>query len=205
MTDICDGNAQTAADTAPRPRRRWGLPLVVLVTAVASVLITGCGSSGSSSPTTTTAATPTTAAPTTTQPPAATTTTGPAPVSEVRTGTVKGLGTVLVDGQGFTLYLFVPDKQSGTSTCYGPCATAWPPLLLPAGKTVPEAGPGVTVSLLGTTHRSDGTTEITYNKWPLYLWAGDSEPGQATGQGINNNGGLWYVLSPQGQEITTAP
>ena len=112
---------------------------------------------------------------------------------------------MLVDGQGLTLYLFVPDAQKGTSTCYNACAQAWPPLLLPAGTTVPLAGPGVSTALLGTTHRSDGTTEITYNKWPLYLWVGDSEPGQATGQGINNNGGLWYVLSPSGKEITAAP
>ena len=127
------------------------------------------------------------------------------PVYEVRTGTVKGLGTVLVDGQGFTLYMFVPDKQSGNSTCYGPCAQAWPPLLLPAGTTTPLAGPGVNSALLGTTHRTDGTTQLTYNKWPLYLWVNDSQPGQATGQGINNHGGLWYVLSPQGNEITTTP
>ena len=112
---------------------------------------------------------------------------------------------MLVDGQGFTLYLFVPDKQSGTSTCYNSCATAWPPLLLPAGTTTPVAGPGVDAALLGTTHRTDGTTQLTYNKWPLYLWVSDSQPGMATGQGINNNGGLWYVLSPQGKEITTAP
>jgi predicted lipoprotein with Yx(FWY)xxD motif len=121
----------------------------------------------------------------------------------VSTGTVKGLGTVLVDGQGFTLYMFVPDKQSGTSTCYGRCAQGWPPLLLPAGVTAPVAGPGVKSSLLGTTHRTDGTTQITYNKWPLYLWVTDSQPGEATGQGLDNLGGLWYVLSPDGQEITT--
>ena len=117
---------------------------------------------------------------------------------QVRTGTVKGLGTVLVDGKGMTLYLFVPDKQLAKSTCYGACAQAWPPLLLPAGVTSPLAGPGAQSSLLGTTHRSDGTTQVTYNKWPLYLWVGDSQPGQATGQGINNLGGLWYVLSPDG-------
>lgn len=124
---------------------------------------------------------------------------------QVRTGTVKGLGSVLVDGKGMTLYLFVPDKQLATSTCYGACAQAWPPLLLPGGVTSPLAGPGAQSSLLGTTHRSDGTTQVTYNKWPLYLWVGDSQPGQATGQGINNLGGLWYVLSPDGQEITTTP
>ena len=60
-------------------------------------------------------------------------------------------------------------------------------------------------SLLGTTRRTDGTVQVTYNKWPLYLWVGDSQPGQATGQGLNNLGGLWYVLSPTGKTITTKP
>lgn len=188
-------------DATIRSNRRWGLP-IMLAMVVSSVLIAGCGSSSSSSPTTTNApATPSTTA----KPAASTTTTGPAPSYEVRTGQVKGLGTVLVDGQGFTLYLFVPDAQKGISTCYNACAVAWPPLLLPAGTTVPLAGPGVNAALVGTTHRSNGTTEITYNKWPLYTWVSDSEPGQATGQGINNNGGLWYVLSPSGKEITATP
>ena len=128
-------------------------------------------------------------------------TTGP-PFYEVKTGRVKGLGTVLVDGQGLTLYLFVPDKQSGRSTCYKRCAQGWPPLLLPTGVTTPVAGRGVKASLLRTTRRRDGTTQITYNRWPLYLWVGDSGPGQATGQGINNLGGLWYVVSPDGKAIT---
>lgn len=125
-----------------------------------------------------------------------------APVYEVTTGKVKGLGQVLVDGQGLTLYLFEPDKQSGSSTCYGKCAEAWPPLLLPVGVTSPLAGAGVKESLLGTTHRTDGTVQVTYNKWPLYAWVIDSAPGDATGQGINNLGGLWYVLSPDGAPIT---
>jgi predicted lipoprotein with Yx(FWY)xxD motif len=124
------------------------------------------------------------------------------PVYEVTTGSVPGLGQVLVDGQGLTLYLFVPDKQSGSSTCYAECASAWPPLLLPDGVTAPVAGPGIKASLLATTHRTDGTVQVTYNKWPLYTWAGDSGPGQASGQGLNNLGGLWYVLSPDGATIT---
>jgi len=118
---------------------------------------------------------------------------------------VKGLGTVLVDGQGMTLYLFVPDKQSGVSTCYGSCAQGWPPLVLPTGVTAPVAGGGARSSLLGTSHRSDGTVQVTYNKWPLYTWVGDSVPGQATGQGIDNLGGLWYVLSPSGSTVTAKP
>jgi predicted lipoprotein with Yx(FWY)xxD motif len=121
------------------------------------------------------------------------------------TGNVSGLGTVLVDGQGFTLYVFAPDKQSGTSTCNGSCALAWPPLTLPTGVTTPVAGSGVNQSLLATTKRSDGTTQVTYNRWPLYLWQGDSQPGQATGQALDQSGGLWYTLSPSGSEITVKP
>ena len=115
---------------------------------------------------------------------------------------MPGLGTVLVDGQGRTLYLFEPDMQSGGSTCYGSCARAWPPLLLPAGVSAPLAGTGVSAGLLGTTHRTGGTVQVTYNKWPLYLWIGDTRPGQATGQALANDGGLWYVVSPSGNAIT---
>ncbi len=171
------------------------------------VLLAGCGSSGSSSTTTTTSPTTAHSGATTTTAAGGTTTTagGTPPFYEVRTGSVSGLGTVLVDGPGNTLYLFVPDKQSGSSTCYSACAQGWPPLLLPSGVSTPVAGSGVNSALLGTTHRTDGTVQITYNKWPLYTWVGDSEPGQATGQGLNNLGGLWYVLSPDGKEITTKP
>jgi len=115
------------------------------------------------------------------------------------------LGTILVDGQGRTLYLFEPDKQTGQSTCYGNCATGWPPLLLPAGVSKPVAGAEVNASLLGITHRTGGATQVTYNKWPLYLWIGDSAAGQATGQALDNDGGLWYVLSASGVAITTTP
>ncbi|MGO9853417.1 MAG: hypothetical protein ACLPYY_00010 [Acidimicrobiales bacterium] len=128
---------------------------------------------------------------------------GPSPYYEVKTGTVSGLGTVLVDGQGLTLYMFVPDDQRGKSTCYGSCASGWPPLRLPTGVTVPVAGSQAEPSLLGTTARRDGGLQVTYNGWPLYIWTGDTEPGQATGQGIDSLGGYWYVLSPSGQVIKT--
>lgn len=183
--------------------------LVVAVLALPAVL-SACGSSSPAASTTTTrAAPPTTAAPSATTSsagslPTSTTAPGtPTPVYEVRTGTVPGLGKVLVDGQGFTLYIFEPDKQSGKSTCYGNCAQGWPPLLLPSGVTAPVSGPGVDASLLGVTARTDGTTEVTYNKWPLYLWVNDSSPGQATGQGLNNLGGLWYVIAPDGHPVLT--
>jgi len=119
----------------------------------------------------------------------------------VTTGDVKGLGTVLVDGGGYTLYLFLPDDHASHSQCTGICAAEWPPLLLPKGTAAPVGGGGIRPSLLGTTVRSDGGVQVTYNGWPLYTWPDDLSPGQATGQGLNNVGGLWYVVSPEGSPI----
>ena len=111
-----------------------------------------------------------------------------------------GLGKILVDSQGRTLYLFAQD--TGTkSTCSGSCATAWPPLRA-SGK--PTAGGGAQASLLGTTPRSDGKPQVTYNGHPLYGYQGDSKPGDTNGQGITGFGAAWYVLTPAGNEITAS-
>jgi predicted lipoprotein with Yx(FWY)xxD motif len=107
------------------------------------------------------------------------------------------LGRILVDGKGITLYDFVKDRGT-TSACYGACAALWPPLIS-NGK--PLAGPGVRASLLGTTRRKDGKLEVTYNGHPLYYFVTDRKPGQTTGQGVNQFGGPWWVLSPAGKEI----
>ena len=123
-----------------------------------------------------------------------------ASASEVKIAAVPGFGQILVDGQGFTLYVFVPDQQS-SSTCYNTCATAWPPLILDSGQSVPSAGTGAHAPLLGITHRSDGSLQVTYDHWPLYTWVNDVRPGEATGEGLNNLGGLWYVLGPTGNVI----
>ena len=106
-------------------------------------------------------------------------------------------GTILVDSKGITLYDFVKDK-SATSVCYGACAALWPPLLT-TGKPIP--GPGVRASLLGTTKRKDGKLEVTYGGHPLYYFVTDRKPGQTTGQGVNQFGGPWWVLSAAGKEI----
>ena len=130
--------------------------------------------------------------------------TGPsagAPDYEVHTAGVGGAGTVLVDGQGMTLYLFEPDRQ-GPSTCSASCAASWPPLVLPAGVQAPGAGGGVRGGLRGAVRRSDGTLQATYDRWPLYRWIGDTRPGVATGQGLDNFGGLWYVVSTAGTAVT---
>jgi len=126
----------------------------------------------------------------------------PGPTYEVKLATIAGLGPVLVTGQGLTLYLFVPDHQS-RSTCTGMCAVQWPPLILPKGVPRPLAGPGIKSVLLGASPRADGTMQITYNHWPLYRWLPDLHPGQATGQGLNNLGGLWWVMNADGSAVTT--
>jgi len=107
------------------------------------------------------------------------------------------LGRILVDSKGITLYDFVKDKR-GASSCYGACAALWPPLIT---KGKPHAGHGVRASLLGTTKRKDGKLEVTYNGHPLYYFVSDRKPGQTTGQGVNQFGGPWWVLSPAGKEI----
>src|SRR6478735_324603 len=107
------------------------------------------------------------------------------------------IGRILVDSKGITLYDFPPDKGT-TSVCYGACAALWPPLIT---KGKPVAGPGVRASLLGTTKRKDGKLEVTYNGHPLYYFVSDRKPGQTIGQGLNQFGGPWWVLSPAGKEI----
>lgn len=102
------------------------------------------------------------------------------------------LGTILVDGEGMTLYLFTNDEP-GVSNCEGDCLAAWPPLL-----GTPQAGEGADDSKLGTIERSDGTTQVTYNDWPLYYWMNDSAPGDTTGQGVN---GVWWVVDRDGEAI----
>jgi len=108
------------------------------------------------------------------------------------------LGSILTDGRGETLYLF--EKDTGTSsTCYGPCAAAWPPLTTAAAQ--PDVAGGADQTLLGTTTRTDGTMQTTYAGHPLYYFTGDQKPGDTMGQGLQNFGGGWDVLTPGGMKI----
>src|SRR5262249_38739913 len=107
------------------------------------------------------------------------------------------LGKILVDARGHSLYLFEKDK-SGKSACSGMCATYWPPLIT-SGK--PVAGTGVKASLLGTTKRSDGRMQVTYNHHPLYTFALDKAKGQTKGQNLDEFGAEWYVLSAAGTKV----
>ena len=107
------------------------------------------------------------------------------------------LGRILVDGDGRTLYLFERDTGT-TSTCSGACATGWPPLLTSGA---PQAGSGASASLLGTTTRADGKTEVTYHGHPLHYFAGDGKSGDSNGEGVKAFGAEWYVLSPAGDKV----
>ncbi len=121
------------------------------------------------------------------------------PSVEISTRKLPGLGEVLVDGKGLTLYLFVPDKRRHV-TCVQGCAVAWPPVMLPNGARAVAAG-AAKPTLLGSDADPAGGRVVTYDGWPLYTWVGDRKPGQATGQALNVNGGLWYVLAPSGKVI----
>jgi predicted lipoprotein with Yx(FWY)xxD motif len=110
-------------------------------------------------------------------------------------------GPILVDGEGMSLYVFLADTQNGgTSTCGDDdgCATEWPPLTTDGD---PVAGDGVDQTLLGTITRDDGTLQVTYNGWPLYLFHEDAAPGDTNGQGLDEFGGLWFLVSPAGEAI----
>ena len=109
----------------------------------------------------------------------------------------SSLGTFLVDANGRTLYLWDAD-HGATSTCSGACAQAWPPL---TSTTTPKASGAVKASLLGTTKRPDGTSEVTYAGHPLYTFAGDTQAGQTTGQGSNGFGAPWWVITPAGKAL----
>jgi predicted lipoprotein with Yx(FWY)xxD motif len=109
-------------------------------------------------------------------------------------------GNILATGSGDTLYDFVPDTPTHSACLNDGCVFQWPPLI----KTGPvSVGPGVQRALVGTLRRPDGSTQLSYGGHPLYTYNLDVQPGLVTGQAIDQNGGLWYVLSPSGAQITT--
>jgi predicted lipoprotein with Yx(FWY)xxD motif len=143
------------------------------------LILAGCGgssgpSAGSPSPSTAPASAPSSAG------------------AGVRTAKT-GLGTVLTDSAGRTLYWFVPDT-SAKSACNGGCAQFWPPLKGPVSAASGTSLPGK----FGTITRSDGTKQATYDGHPLYTYSGDSSPGQTSGNGLNVSGGLWWAITPAG-------
>jgi predicted lipoprotein with Yx(FWY)xxD motif len=121
----------------------------------------------------------------------------------IRARNVPGVGTVLVNSGGYTLYMFKPDAQRRV-TCTGLCTANWPPAKISAGERV-VAGPGVRADLLGSDPDPSGGRVVTYNGWPLYTYSSDVQPGEDTGQAIDINGGEWYVMRPSGEPLTAKP
>ena len=164
--------------------------MLALAPAAVAVAVAGCGGGSSTGSTGGKTAAPAGAGP-------ATAATTAAATVGLRT---TSLGQILVDSQGRSLYLF--EKDTGTaSTCYGACTGIWPPLTVSG---TPNAGAGVAADKLGTSTRTDGKTEVTYNGHPLYYYAADTAPGQTQGQGLNQFGAGWDVLAPNGNKIEGA-
>jgi predicted lipoprotein with Yx(FWY)xxD motif len=164
-----------------------------------AMVVGACAGAASPAPATPAPATPAPATEAPTEAPAtAPATAAPSeapPAASASVGVAEtSLGTILVDGAGLSLYVFTPDK-GGASTCYDACATAWPPLLSGGAPTV---GAGLDGSAFGSTTRTDGGAQVTFNGWPLYYFAGDAAAGDANGQGLND---VWWVVGPDGTMI----
>jgi predicted lipoprotein with Yx(FWY)xxD motif len=171
--------------------------LAVGAVALFAVLaIAGCGSSGSSSSSAESEATSAGSAYGGGE--TAQTTASSGAATPVSLGSAAGVGKVLVDSEGLTLYYFQKDKKgSGVSKCEGACAEGWPPLTT---EGEPEATSGINASMLGTIKRSDGTTQVTYAGWPLYTFVEDSKPGEDNGTDSKAFGASWYPLHADGQK-----
>ncbi len=163
--------------------------LLILIAPVV-MLVAACGSTSGNSPS---AAAPAASAA------ASTTSKPPSGAEQLSTRSVPGVGTVLVDGKGRTLYAFAPDRGQKV-TCVGGCAAVWPPLGAPAGSK-----PGMSGQVKGALVASDvnpsGGRVVTYAGWPLYLYVGDTAAGTAHGQGLNANGGYWWAITPAGKVV----
>ncbi len=142
-----------------------------------------------------TSSAPASSAPASSAPASSASAPAPADAATLALGTAEtGLGTILVDGKGMTLYMFTKDTQnSNASACTGQCLVAWPPLY---GK--PTVGKGADDSKLGSFALPDGSTQATYNGWPLYYWKDDTKAGDTSGQKV---GGVWFVLDKDGNPI----
>lgn len=155
--------------------------------------LAGCGGSGGSS------SSATGGAATATTEKAATAPVPPPNAEEgttfVTLGSAPGLGLVLADSEGRTLYAFSSDS-GGVPSCYGACEKAWPPLIV--GKGAPEPSNGASAKKLGIVERRDGSKQVAYGGQPLYAFSGDKSPGQAEGNGTSEFGGTWTALKGTG-------
>ena len=153
-----------------------------------AALLAGCGG-GSQKPATTTTSSSGSAA---------------KPSTSFSTANVSGVGTVVVDRSGRTVYILTSDGTTNAPcTAASGCTGLWPNLPFSAGVASAKAGTGINASLLGTKKLSDGTTYPTYHGWLMYEYSGDSGPGQSNGQGIKSFGGTWYALNAAGDPVTS--
>jgi predicted lipoprotein with Yx(FWY)xxD motif len=165
--------------------------LLIIALACAGLLVAGCGDDDDSSDSASTTAEATEAtAPAETQPAG-----GAAKGTEIKTGDSQ-FGAVLFDGDDQAIYYFDKEKSS-KSECYGACADAWPPVLTDGE---PQAAGGAKANLLGTTERTDGTTQVTYDGRPLYYYAHEG-PGQVLCHNVDEFGGLWLAVQGNGQPV----
>jgi predicted lipoprotein with Yx(FWY)xxD motif len=122
----------------------------------------------------------------------------------IASANVPGVGTVLVNGQGRTIYVLT-SEQGGKLTCTDAngCTKVWPDTELPSGVTAATAGSGVQAAMLGTVKDASGSLYVTYATYPLYTYVGDTGPGTASGEGITSLGGTWYPITPAGTLVKT--
>jgi len=168
--------------------RSW--PAVTVAPALCLVLFSACTTSTPAAPAPSSPAAASSSAPASSAPASAPMTADAATLALKMAD--SSLGSILVDGKGMTLYLFTKDTPN-VSNCSGQCLVAWPALV---GK--PTAGTGVDDSKLGSFTRPDGSTQASYNGWPLYYWQNDTKPGDVTGQNVNS---VWFVLDADGKAI----
>lgn len=177
-------------------RRFVGLPALV----AAALVLAACGSSGQPARTSgATTSQPARSQPAPTQPAAPSSQPKPAPPRPAGPAiTVRSsqYGPIIADGSNRTIYLFTSDRST-TSTCYGPCAAAWPPVLT---RGAPKPAGGLSGSL-GTTRRRGGALQVTYAGHPLYYYVGDTKPGEILCQNADEFGGTWLVISRLGTPV----
>jgi predicted lipoprotein with Yx(FWY)xxD motif len=181
-------------------RKHWEASVKRVSIAVSGPIILALlGGCGSSSRSTTAASHPASVANQSSYAPSTTSSTPNSPAAALITTKQGKLGTILAYGpKRLTVYLFETDK-GGASSCSGECASVWPPV---SGH--PQASGQAVPSHLGTITRADGTTQVTYNGHPLYLYAKDKDDGDTYGQGIKSFGASWYVLTPAGSKVDTS-
>ena len=171
-------------------RSKRSIYMGALLVALAALVIAGCGGGSSSTSGKESGGSENASA-----------TTGGGGGGTISATEIEGLGSVLVDSEGMTVYEFTTDEGT-TSNCYGECESYWPPVV---AKGKPTAGEGAMSSALGTTKRKDGTMQVTYEGHPVYTFSGDSSPGEANGQEFE---GTWFALDESGAAVkgkATAP